>query len=181
MRPAKVLLICLYAVWIISSGCKKEAPSSKKPNPPSRATQSRLAMEKEFLSDPNVVVCKLEETAISRLDLPERHLASFIHRMERESRKDVAQSEITLANRKYRIVLGDTPEREFYVYDIEKEFGPYWWGSWSIHSYHKLDGSFFEFMLVDGDRKIAARPYKGKLGTIKIGKGGREIYRRRLV
>jgi hypothetical protein len=73
------------------------------------------------------------------------------------------------------VLLGESPEREFFLYDVEKKFGPYWWGSWSLHSYHKIDDEFYEFMLIEDGTKIAARTYKGELGTIKVGKGGREL------
>jgi len=102
-------------------------------------------------------------------------MPSFVRRMERDNREDVKQAQLTLTGRSFKVVLGDRPEREFFLYDVEKEFGPYWWGSWSLHSYHKIDDEFFEFMLVEDGAKIAARQYKGDIGIIKVGKGGREI------
>jgi hypothetical protein len=95
--------------------------------------------------------------------------------MERENRENVKQAQITLANRSYKILLGDKPGGEFYIYDIETGIGPYWLGSWSLYSYHKIGDEFFEFMLIEAGKKIAARSYKGLLGTIKVGKGGREL------
>ncbi|UCF17533.1 MAG: hypothetical protein JSW59_08730, partial [Phycisphaerales bacterium] len=133
------------------------------------------AKEREFLSDPETIVCELEETTISELNLPRGHMASFVHRMKRENRKVLKQGRITLANRPLKILLGERPERDFYLYDTDTGKGPYWWGSWSLHSYHKIDGKYFEFMLVEDGSKIAGRPYKGELGTIKVGKGGRDL------
>ncbi|MHC4439884.1 MAG: hypothetical protein ACYS3S_21210, partial [Planctomycetota bacterium] len=78
-------------------------------------------------------------------------------------------------NRSYKILLGERPEGEFYIYDIETGIGPYWIGSRSLNSYHKIGDEFFEFMLIEAGKKFAARPYKGLLGTIKVGKGGREL------
>jgi len=95
--------------------------------------------------------------------------------MERQNKEDIKQVQITLVNRPFKIFLGERPEREFFLFDVEKGYGPYWWGSWSLHSYHKIDDKFFEFMLIEEGTKIAGRPYKGELGVIKLGKGGREL------
>ena len=95
--------------------------------------------------------------------------------MKRANKEELKQAKITLADRSYKILLGEKPEREFYLYDLETGIGPYWWGAWSLHSYHKINDTFFEFILTEEGSKIAARPYKGPLGIIKIGKGGREL------
>ncbi len=157
LKAGCILLAVLFAPAIVTSGSKESY------------------QEKDFLSDPNVVTCELEDTTISRLDLEKNKLPSFIRRMERANKKDLKQGRLTLANRPFMVLLAERPEREFFLYDIEKKFGPYWWGSWSLHSYHKLDGKFYEFMLIEDGKKIAARPYKGETGTIKLGKGGREL------
>jgi len=191
MKHVKVLLICLIAVGLVCPGCKKETPPSQEPNAPATSTQEKaataepnapptatkdpVAKETEFLSDPDVVTCELEKTTISKLDLPKNRLPSFVRRMERENKEEVKQGRITLVNRPFMILLGERPEREFYLFDVEKKFGPYWWGSWSLHSYHNIDDKFFEFMLIEEGTKIAARSYKGELGVIKVGKGGREL------
>ncbi len=191
MKHIKVLLICLIAVVLVCPGCKKESPPSTEPNAPATSTQEQaataepnapptatkdpVAKETEFLSDPDVVTCELEKTPISQLDFKRGRLPSFVRRMQQQNKEDVKQGQITLANRPFKILLGERPEREFYLHDVEKEFGPYWWGSWSLHSYHKIDNEFFEFMLVEDGTKIAGRPYKGELGIIKVGKGGREL------
>jgi hypothetical protein len=165
----------------ILTGCKKETPppqepaAAEEPTSPAPPAQDQLAKEKEFLSAPDVVTCELEKTTISKLDLPLRNMASFIRRMERDNRENVKQAQITLGNRQCKVILGDKPEREFYLYETETVKGPYWWGSWSLNSYHKIGDEFFEFMLIEDGNKIAARPYKGSLGTIKVGKGGREL------
>jgi len=173
---ANFILLCFILVpSFILTGCKKEIPPPQEPIASTTSTQDQPAEEKEFLSSPDVVTCKLEKTTISKLDLPDGHMASFIRRMERENRENVKQAQVTLANRPFKIILADKLEREFYLYDIETGIGPYWWGSWSLHSYHKIDDEFFEFMLIEDGTKIAARPYKGLLGTIKVGKGGREL------
>ncbi|MHC4889773.1 MAG: hypothetical protein ACYTEO_09985 [Planctomycetota bacterium] len=175
MKHVKVLLICLIAVGLVCPGCKKETPPSQEPSARPTSTPEQAAKEKEFLSDPDVVTCEFEKTTISKLDLPKNRLPSFVRRMERENRENVKQGQLNLANRPFKVLFGDRPEREFFLFDVEKEFGPYWWGSWSLHSYHRLDDEFFEFMLVEGGTKIAARPYKGPLGIIKVGKGGRDL------
>ncbi|MBN2182471.1 MAG: hypothetical protein JW715_11210 [Sedimentisphaerales bacterium] len=136
---------------------------------------NETSKEKDFLSGPDAVTCNLEETTISKLNLEKNDWPSFVRRMERENRKDLKQGRLTLANRPFMVLLGERPEREFFLYDIEKKFGPYWWGSWSLYSYHKIDDKFYEFKLIDNGKKIAARPYKGEIGTIKVGKGGREL------
>ncbi len=139
------------------------------------AGQEQAARAKEFLSEPNVVTCTLTTTTISALDLPDNRLPSFIRRLQQQKKEDVKQGQITLAQRPFRVLLGERPEQEFYLYDVEKKFGPYWWGSWSLYSYHKIDDKFYEFALLEGGAKLAARPYRGPLGTIKVGKGKREL------
>ena len=121
------------------------------------------------------MTCELEKTTISKLDIPKNSLPSFVRRMERESKEDIKQGQITLANRPFKVLFGERPEREFFLFDIEKGFGPYWWGSWSLHSYHMIDDKFFEFMLIEEGTKIAARPYEGQLGLLRVGKGNRQL------
>ena len=175
LKACCILLSFILALGFVLPGCKKETPPPQEPSATPASTQEQAAKEKEFLSDPDVVTCKLKKTTISRLDFPKKRPPSFLRRMERENRENVKQGQITLANRPFKILLGDRPEREFFLFDVEKGFGPYWWGSWSLHSYHKIDDNFFEFMLIEEGTKIAARPYKGQLGTIKVGKGGRDL------
>lgn len=145
-------------------------------NAASEATTSEpAAKEKAFLSDPDVATCELEKTTISSLGIPKSRWPSFVRRMERANKQDLRQGEITVGSREFKVLLGEKPEREFYLFDVKKGFGPYWWGSWSLHSYHKIGDKFFEFMLVEDGAKIAGRPYKGEFGTIKVGKGGRDL------
>jgi hypothetical protein len=181
LKSSFIVLSVILLPGFILTGCKKETPPSqeqtttKEPFAPAPPAQDQLAREKEFLSAPDVVTCDLEKTTISKLDLPLRNMASFIRRMERDNRENVKRAQITLGNRQCKVILGDKPEREFYLYETETVKGPYWWGSWSLNSYHKIGDEFFEFMLIEDGNKIAARPYKGPLGTIKAGKGGREL------
>jgi hypothetical protein len=175
LKASFTLLSVILALGFALTGCKKEPPPPQEPAAKAPPAQEQAAKKKEFLSDPSVVTCRLEKTTISKLDLPQNHRASFIGRMERQNKQDIKQGQITLAGRSYKILLGERPEREFYIYDVESGIGPYWWGSWSLHSYHKLGDKFFQFMLIEDGTKIAARPYKGPLGTIMVGKGGREL------
>lgn len=175
LKASCIQLTLVLALGLITSGCKKETPPPQEPAAPAPTAPKPAAKEEEFLSAPDVVTCKLEKTTISKLDLPKSNMASFIRRMERENRENVKQAQITLANHPIKVILADKPEREFYLYDTETGIGPYWWGSWSLHSYHKIDDKFFKFMLIEDGTKIAARPYKGPLGTIMAGKGGREL------
>jgi len=166
LKTCCILLSFILALGFVLTGCKKEIPQP----------QELTAKEKEFLSAPDAVTGKLKKIKISKLDLPKGNMASnFIYYMERQNRHFVKQGQITLANRPFKIILGFHPEREFYIYDMEKGFSLSWSGSQSLYSYHKIDNKFFEFILIENDTKIAARPYKGPLGTIKIGKGGREL------
>jgi len=152
-----------------------DQPETPEPNAVPVSTKDAPAEEKEFLSDPDVATCELEKTTISSLGLSKNNWPSFVRRMERANKQDLKQAEITVANRDFKVLLGERLEREFFLFDVEKDFGPYWWGSWSLHSYHKIGDKFFEFMLVEDGKKIAGRPYKGELGTIKVGKGGRDL------
>ncbi|MHC4168125.1 MAG: hypothetical protein ACYSWQ_14300 [Planctomycetota bacterium] len=166
-KASNVVLSVVIGLGVLLPGYTNGAPGASTPD--------RAAREKEFLADPDVVVCELEETTISKVDLPRGHMASFIHTMKRENKTDLKQGRFTLANRPLRIVLGERPERDFYLYDTGTGKGPYWWGSWSLHSHHKINGKHLEFMLVEGGAKIAGRPYKGDFGIIKVGKGGRDL------
>jgi len=152
---------------------------SARPLYPAAATetpvQDQAAKEKEFLADSDVATAELETMTIDSLDFIKRRPPSFVYRMKRANKQDIKQAEITIAGHRFKILLGERPEREFYLFDVENGFGPYWWGSWSLHSYHKIDGKFFQFMLVEDGAKIAGRPYKGEYGVIKVGKGGRDI------
>jgi len=175
LKSSFILLSVIPLLGLVLTGCKKETPPHQEQAATAPPTPEQIAKEKEFLSAPDVVTCKLEKTTLSKLDLPQQHTAFFIHRMERENRENIKQAQINLANRPCKIILGERPEREFYLYDTETGIGPYWWGSWSLNSYHKINDTFFEFMLIEDGNKIASRSYKGPLGTIKVGKGGREL------
>jgi hypothetical protein len=131
--------------------------------------------EKAFLASKGVVKCKLKETTISKLDIPKNKLPSFVRRMEQKGNNDLKQGLIKLAGRDIKILLGETLGRDFFVYDVGKGKAPYWWGSWSLHAYHLLDNTFYEFMLVNNDSEIAARPYTGDLGVFKLGHGERTV------
>ena len=155
----------LVAGWTLSSPIASAAGAGRE----------GAARAKEFLADPNVVTCTLTTTAISALDLPPNRLPSFVHRLRQQKKEDVKHGQITLAQRPFRVLLGERPEREFFLYDVEKKFGPDWWGSWSLYSYHKIDDQFYEFALLEDGAKLAVRPYRGPLGTIKVGKGKREL------
>jgi hypothetical protein len=175
LKESFILLSAILLLGFVLTGCKKETPPPQEAAAPAPPTPEQVAKEKEFLSTPDAVTCELEKTTLSKLDLPQQHTAFFINRMERKNRENVKQAQITLANRSYKILLGDKPGSEFYIYDIETGIGPYWLGSWSLHSYHKIRDEFFEFMLIEDGTKLAARSYKGPLGTIIVGKGGREL------
>ena len=196
MKRVKLLLICVIAVGLFCPGCKKESSPPEEPNAtvtsskgedtnikesapqveakPTVASGENVE-EKEFLSDPDAVVCKFENTTISELEFSNNLKPSFVRRMERANKEDLKQAEFTFADQRLKVLLGEKLEREFYLHDVNKGYGPYWWGSWSLHSYHKIGDEFFEFMLVEDGTKIAGRTYKGELGVIKVGKGGRDL------
>lgn len=165
LKAGFILLLVILVLGFILIVYKKETP------PPIKLT----AKEKEFLSAPGAVTCELEKIKISKLNLPDGPAATnFFADMAQENRYYVKQGQITLSNRTFKIILGFHPEREFYIYD-KKGFVPYWSGSQNLYSYHKFDDNFYEFMLIGNGTKIAARPYTGPLGIIKLGKGGREL------
>ena len=177
LKACCILLSFILALGFVLPGCKKETPPPQEPSatPTSTSAQEQAAKEKEFLSDPDVVTCELEKTTVSKLDIAKNRLPSFVRGMERQNKEDIKQGQFTLANRPFKVLFGERPEHDFFLFDVEKGFGPYWWGSWSLHSYHKIDDEFFEFMLIDQGTKIAARPYKGQLGLLRVGKGNRQL------
>lgn len=161
----------IILVMVCFQGCRKKT----EPAPPEKPKAEQVAAEKIFLASENVTVCKLEKIKVSKLDLPENANPSFVRRMEHDGRNKLKQGTITLDDREYLVLLGDTHGHEFYIYDIEKKNAPYWWGSWSLHSTHLLNGKYYEFMLTDGGDKLAGRPYTGEFGTFKLGKGNRQL------
>ena len=166
LKAGLILFFVVLSIGFILIGYKKETPPS----------YELTAKEKEFLSAPGAVTSRLEETKISKIDIPKNQASFIIDHMKRHNRRYVKQAQITLANRPFKIILGFFPEREFYVYDIEKKF--MFDNSstlYNLHSYHNIDDELYEFMLIEGDTKIAARPYQGPVGTIKLGKGGRQL------
>jgi hypothetical protein len=166
LKASLTLLSVILLLGFILTGCKKETPP----------LQELTAKEKQFLSAPDAVTCKLEKVEISKMDIPKGPLASnFFRYMEEQNRHYVKQGQITIANRPFKIILGFHPEREFYIYDIKNRFIPYWSGSQSLYSYHKIDNKLYEFILIEDGTKIAARPYQGPLGIIKFSKGSREL------
>ncbi|MHC4086744.1 MAG: hypothetical protein ACYSWZ_02825 [Planctomycetota bacterium] len=172
LKASFILLSLILILGFVLAGCKQEAPPTEGST---KSTQEQAAREKEFLSDPNLVNCELEKTTISKLDLPKNQRPSFVRRMERDNREDIKEGEITLANRPFKVVFGDRPEREFYLHDVEKGFGPYWWGSWSLYSYHVIDNTYYQFATLKGNTKLGVRPYKGELGVFRVGKGKRQL------
>jgi hypothetical protein len=166
LKASLILLLVVLSIGFILIGHKKEtAPSYE-----------LTAKEKEFLSAPEAVTGRFKEIKISKIDLPKIQASYIINYMERHNRRYVKQAQITLANRPFRIIMGFFPDREFYVYDIENKFMfDNSSTSYNLHSYHNIDDKLYEFMLIEGDTKIAARPYQGPLGTIKLGKGGRQL------
>ena len=166
LKAGFVLLFVFLLLGFVVVGCKKDTP------PPPELT----AKEKQFLSVPDAVTGELEKIKISKIDIPKGPLVSeIINYMDQYNRHFVKQGQINLANRPFKIILGFHPEREFYIYDIENRFSPYWSGSRSLYSYHKIDDIFYEFILIKNGTIIAARPYTGPFGIIKLGKGGREL------
>jgi len=172
LKASCILLSLILTLGFVLAGCKQEAPPTEGST---KSTQEQIAREKEFLSDPNLVSCELEKTTVSKLDLPENRLPSFVRRMERQNREYVKEGEITLSNRPFKVVLGERPEREFYLHDVEKGFGPYWWGSWSLYSYHMIDDTYYQFATLKGVTKLGVRPYQGELGVFRVGKGNRQL------
>jgi len=145
--------------------------------PPGRsgAAFADAAEERAFLAPADVATADLVETTIPALDFPKKRPPSFLARMTRTNRDKVKTAELTVAGRAFKIILGDHPRYEFYLHDVATDRGPYWWGSWSAHSYHKIGDRFFQFMIVADGTKIAGRVYPGPFGTIQAGKGGRDI------
>jgi hypothetical protein len=167
MRKIQLVLcfICVTAVVLAYETSPQQKESSGE----------KVNRKEEFLTSPGVATCDLDETTISTMDFPSRGLPSFIHRMKRNKEKHLRLGKITCANRKFKILLGKNPKQQFCLYDVEKQYAPYWWGSWNLHSKHKIDDKFYEFMIYDEGKKLAVRPYAGKLGILKIGKGGRDL------
>lgn len=173
LKKRLLVFSILMILLLIGPGCKKSS-SSKRPSPDYPAAKP-IVDEKEFLADPDVTTCALEKTTLSKLNLTDQNTPSFVYRMKQENKEDLWQGEITLANRKFKILLGEHPGFEFYLFDMENYFAPCGWGSQSLYSYHNIDDTFYQFQLIENSRKLAAHPYRGELGLIRIGKGNRTL------
>ena len=174
----KVIIIFMSVILLLGFvmvGCKKETPPPQESAKTAPPTPEQIAKEKEFLSAPDVVTYELEKTTISKLELSQKERNYIVSAIKWQSRNNLKQAQIVLADRSYKILLGLWPEREFFMYDIETGTRLYWAGSRSLHSYHKIDDKLYEFMLVDQDTKLAVRTYNGPLGIFKVGKGNREL------
>lgn len=174
MKQKSFVLTTAISLMLIIALASLSGCSEKPDTPPPKAPATEpVTTEKEFLSSPEVAVCDLNKTKISKLELSKP--PSFVRRMEREKREDLKEGTITLGGTKYKVLVGDKTEREFHLLDIDKNTAPYWWGSWSLNSKHLLNGKFYEFMLIENGDKLAGRPYTGELGTFKVGKGSRQV------
>ncbi|HML76333.1 MAG TPA: hypothetical protein PKB02_17720, partial [Anaerohalosphaeraceae bacterium] len=135
MTPFKAVFIriltCLLLITLLAAGgCRKKS----KPVPSGLTPAEQAAKEKDFLSDPSTILSSLEETTISKLDIPEENFPSFIRRMQYNKKKTLKQARITLESRDYLVLLGETPTGDFSLYDIQKQQAPRWWGAWSCYS-----------------------------------------------
>ena len=139
------------------------------------AQQEKSSREEEFLKSPDVAICELKKTTISTMDFPRSGRPSFIHRMKSNNEEDLKYGSISFANREFKILLGKEPKRQFCLYDVKEGYAHYWWGSWNLHSKHKIAGRYYEFMPYKNGTKLAVRPYNGELGVIRIGKGARKL------
>lgn len=150
-------------------GCRKKS----EPGPSGLTPTEQAAKEKEFFNDPCTVVCSLERIPLYELTLPWHALPDFIELMEDNSR--INRARITLDNHDYFVFLGDNPKYDFGLYDIEKQAFLLWRGSSELYSKHPINGKFYEFITMDHITQIAARPYQGEMGILKIGAGGRDL------
>jgi hypothetical protein len=162
MRKIQLVLcfICVTAV-VLHGGTTVQLGESSK--------------EEEFLKSPDVAICELKKTTISSMDFPRSGRPSFIHRMKSNNEEDLRYGSISFADREFKILLGKEPKQQFCLYDVKKGYAPYWWGSWNLYSKHKINGKYYELLLVEGSTKLAARPYLGEAGVIRVGKGGRAL------
>ena len=176
----KFLSVSLFLLAICLSGCEKKQDETAAPPDESSGKDSQVEQtettepkpEKESAYTPPSI-CKLQEVKIADLQL--KSPPSFLRRMERQDKEIVKKGTITLDGREYLILLGENPSDQFYIKDIAKDYAPYWWGSWSLHSKHLLDGKYYEFDLIENKTKIAGSPYTGEFGILKLGKGDRTI------
>ncbi|MEN6308145.1 MAG: hypothetical protein ABFD91_10350 [Anaerohalosphaeraceae bacterium] len=150
-------------------GCRKKS----EPGPSGLIPAEQAAKEKDFLSDPCTIVGTLDRFPLYELTLPWNALPDFIQRMEDNSR--INRARIILDNHDYFVFLGDNPKYEFGLYDIEKQAFLLWWGSSELYSKHPINSKFYEFITLDNVTKIAARPYQGEMGILKISAGGRDL------
>jgi hypothetical protein len=96
------------------------------------------------------------------------------------------QGMLSIGGRKFRAVLGhsmdipgwfDHARNTLYLIrtDTGKPF--YWQGADQLKTWHRVNGTFYGFSATPIGDRLSVRPYRGPMGTLKIGAGPRKLDR----
>lgn len=164
-----IVAFCLPALSLVPVGCRKNTPPTA-----SDTSADNVRREQAFKSSPDAIICDLVKVKLDTLDLPE-HKPYFIRHMERSNEDTLLQGELIIEQTDFVVLMPMTNTREMAFYDKTAKRNPLWWGADEIKSVHKINGRFYEFCTLDYNSKFAARPYTGRTGLFKVGKGNRQV------
>ena len=84
VKYSLLLYFLLLAVFFILNGCRKKP---QEPQPPETTVKQELTQqEKDFLNDPEAVICELKEAKADSLNLSTSNLPYFARRAQRENK-----------------------------------------------------------------------------------------------
>ncbi len=98
---------------------------------------------------------------------------------------DARKGELQVGKRRFRVFLSQTyfisgrydramTQMALLPTEGEREFAS-WWGSDRLGAMHVFDGRLYQFSTTPLGDKLIVQPYKGDLGVLRIGAGGRKL------
>ncbi|MHC5062104.1 MAG: hypothetical protein ACYTFK_13650 [Planctomycetota bacterium] len=140
------------------------------PEPDAEITSEEMAM----VGDPEAIVCRLREVKSDSLGL-EAYSEPYFVRRAREQSKKVLSGEIKVEGTRFIAAAGVDNERGMALINSSTKKFARWWGADSAGSIHNINGKLYELSVIKDRRIFAAKPYKGEMGIIRAGVGGRDI------
>jgi hypothetical protein len=96
------------------------------------------------------------------------------------------RGKIKLGQRDCDVLLGhsytvagwfDKPSTALHITPAGSKGPRAWWGCGRLNAMHQVDGAFYSFSAAPTGDRLTVHPYKGPLGTFKVGAAGRKIGR----
>lgn len=94
------------------------------------------------------------------------------------------QGILNIDGRQFRTVLGhsmdipgwfDNPRNTLYLIRLDTGSPFYWQGADQLKAWHRINGTYYGLSATPTGDQISVRPYRGALGTLKIGAGQRGL------